>query len=104
MKSEYDVWVVLTKGTLPLDKFIVKGDLREALAFSIRKMRNMGSRVTETRNLLAFMGLPSMLVYDPAFPVAVIIRGAQLTDAKGNPLSSEDSRTGLIPLVPHIEE
>ncbi len=104
MKTDFEAWVVLKKGTKPLEKFVLQGPLSDALLQATAKMRFMGSRVAEVRNLSNFKKKPSMLVYDPSFPVAVVIVGAQLTDSQGNPLVGGQACTGLTAIAPAIWE
>lgn len=104
MKTDFEAWVVLKKGTKPLEKIFLQGDLTDALLQATSKLRAMGARIAEIRNLSNFRKHPSMLVYDPSFPVAVIIVGAQLTDSQGNPLVGDQACTGLTAIVPAICE
>ena len=104
MKTEFEAWIVRREGSVPLDRFEIQGDLRVALFMATLKMKFIGAKVAEARNLSWFQGVPSLLVYDPSFPVAVILKGAQLTDEKGNPLRGKAARTGFSPLVPPINE
>ena len=104
MKTDFESWVVLRKGSVPIGNFVVSGNVWEALLEVTHKMKAMGARVAEARNLSSFKGRPSLLVHDPSFPVAIIITGAQLTDKAGRPLQGEDAQTGLSALVPPISE
>ena len=104
MKTEFESWVVLRKGSVPLESFLDSGNLSTALFLATLRMKAMGARVAEARNLASFKGSPSLLVHDPSFPVAIIIRGAQLTDKAGVPLQGTDAKTGLSALVPPISE
>ena len=104
MKTEFEVWVVLKRGTKPLEKLILQGELQSVLLQATRKLRSMGAQVVEARNLTRYKKLPSLLVHAPSFPIAIIITGAQLTDAEGVPLSGENATTGFSPVVPPISE
>jgi hypothetical protein len=104
MKTEFEVLVVLRGGRKPLERFYLQGELSDVLIEATKKMRSLGARVAEARNLPKFRGSPSLLLSSPGFPLGVVISGAQLTDAEGIPLKGEEATTGLSALISSIIE
>lgn len=99
----YEAFLIHTRSSKLVKKFRAPGPSGKMFKFTILKMQNLGCRAVEIRNTI-WEGDLGMVFYGPAFPLSIVVVGAQLTDEDGKFLSEEDSKMELDALGPYLEE
>ena len=100
----FETWIVERGSLDPHEPLWLSGDLPEVFMSAGRLLANMGASIIEAQNLDRFMGQRGLLIQDPTFPFAVVVKGAYLSDESSRPLSQEEGRTELFPLCAAIDE